>query len=95
MKKVQLSDFTAAPDDGVVVKSVNPNTARVGLKLGDVFVALDGYRVQTLEQYMLIRALTDDPHLTLIVWNRNKYVEIETSLPDRRFDCKIETYMGR
>ena len=92
MKKVAIGDFTAAPTDGVIVNSTNQNTERAGLKRGDIFVALDGYRVQTLEQYMLVRGLTDDPKINLIVWNGSKYVEVSVSLQQRRFNNDISTY---
>lgn len=95
MEKVQLSDFTDAPADGVSVNTTNANTNRANLKRGDVFVALDGWRVRNLEQYMWVRGMKKDPLITLIVWNGSKYVEISISLPDRRFGNDISTYQGR
>ncbi len=92
MRKVKLSDFTGPPKDGVVVRSTNANTDKAGLKIGDVFVALDGYRVQTVEQYMLVRGLTNDPKIVLILWDGAKYVEISTSVPGRRFGNNITTF---
>jgi S1-C subfamily serine protease len=92
MKKVAIGDFTAAPTEGVKVDTTNENTDRAGLKRGDVFVALDGYRVQNIKQYMLVRALTDDPKINLIVWNGTKYVEVAISLPNRMFNNDISNF---
>ena len=92
MKKVTIADFTAAPTEGVNVDTTNENTDRAGLKRGDVFVALDGYRVQNTKQYMLVRELTEDPKLNLFVWNGTKYVEVAISLPNRMFNNAISNF---
>lgn len=94
MEKVELSDFTDAPADGVLVKTTNANTQRANLKLGNVFVALDGWRVRTMEQYLWVRDLKKDSPLKLVVWNGAKYVEIIADTPGRRFGNEIETYTG-
>lgn len=94
MEKVVLSDFTDAPTEGVLVKTTNNETYRAALKLGDVFVALDGIRIRTKEQYHWARDLKKDDDLKLILWNGTKYVEITANPPGRRFNNEVATFNG-
>ena len=94
MKNAAIGDFTGSPADGVRVDSANENTEKAGIKVGDVVVALDGYRVQTLDQYMFVRSLTDNPKLSIILWNGTKFTEVNVNLAQRRFGNKMSTFKG-
>lgn len=87
-----LADFTAPPMDGCEFTSDSAPLREHGLKVGDVVVALDGFRVTSAEQFMTVRSLSNKLPMRLIYWNRSEYREIEVSPPDRRFQCEIGDY---
>lgn len=96
VEKATLASFNGAPKDGAVIMSTNTHTTRAHLKKGDVIVALDGYRVHSMEQYTWVRALAHhDVPLNLIVWNGSKYTDVKANPPKRRFECDMITYLGR
>jgi hypothetical protein len=74
LKKVALSDLQA-PANGVLV--TNPaNGQGWGLRVGDVVVALDGYRVENTSQYAFAKALSQEPKMRLFVQRGNGFVEL-------------------
>jgi hypothetical protein len=48
----------------------------MGLAVGDEVVALNGYRVETLWQYVIVRSITDRTNLHLIVRRGGEYREV-------------------
>jgi hypothetical protein len=92
MKTVALADFTGAPASGAVITTQSSLISQYGLKVGDVIVALDGYRVDTFGQYGFVRGMKADVPLQLILWDGTQYRELSASVPDRRFECGMETY---
>jgi tetratricopeptide (TPR) repeat protein len=87
LQRVSLSDFSGPPSDrsGVRVPQITEKLRRFGYKVGDVIVALDGYRVGNDDQYLCVRGFTDDPNMTLFVWRGGRYVEIKGLFKRRRF----------
>jgi hypothetical protein len=53
---------------------------RVGLRDGDLIVAVDGIRVQDFSQYACVLSLADAPRVRLNVWRDGAYVELEGRL---------------
>jgi len=93
LKPVTLADFKNAPTAGSEITSASEHTQRYGLKGGDVIVALDGSRVDTLEQYFLLRSLKkEDQPLQIIYWDGSSYRELSASVPERRFGCGMQSY---
>lgn len=92
MKNAALADFKDAPKTGAVVTSNTELTQQHGLKIGNVIVALDGYRVDTFGQYSFIRALKEEAPLQIILWDGSQYRELIASVPYRRFECQMSTY---
>ena len=93
LKAVTLADFKNAPTSGSEITSDTEHTQRYGLKGGNVIVAIDGSRVDTLEQYDLLRSLKkDDQPLQIIYWDGTSYHDLSASLPDRRFGCEMRSY---
>lgn len=90
--RVGLEDFTKAPKQGVLVKSHTESMDPFGLRPGNVIVALDGYRTDTLQQYLLIRKISEDPQMELIVWDGSAYRLAKGTLPKRRFGADMEDY---
>jgi hypothetical protein len=92
LPKVGLSDFKAPPEDGALLTSTSPKATDVGLKSGDVIVAVDGYRVRSTAQYLKVNEMTDSPKIQLIVWSNGGYHEIVAEVPGRHFDFVIRDY---
>lgn len=93
LRKVRPEDFSTPPDSGVVFMEDNPRSRRAGLTAGTVIVALDGYAVENLTQYFIIRQLDkDNPRMEMIIWNGTEYKPAAISLPNRRFGLDIQTY---
>lgn len=88
-----LADFKEAPSDGVEFTSSSQLLVRSGLKLGHIVVALDGHRVQTLEQYLLLRNMKADAPLELIIWDGSAYRQVTATVPNRKFGCDMDTYI--
>ncbi len=85
LEKKGLSDFQAAPPDGVLIAAGSDATREFGLSKGDVIVAVEGIRVHNYRQYVCAREFSPDLDMHLIVW-RGGYKEIEASPPDHAFD---------
>ena len=49
---------------------------RCGVREGDRFVVLDGYRVRNWEQYKCVRSFSDRPRMTAIVWRDGRFVRL-------------------
>lgn len=93
MTKVTLADFkTAAPRRGVLIDGTSPKMTPFGLREGMVIVAMNGIRTDTFTQYQLVRALTSEPLIRLIVWDGAAYRVSEGSLPGRRFGVDMKDY---
>ena len=99
--------FPAGPQEATLagLESANANkgcrlressevTRAIGLRQGDIILAIDGKRVENYEQYLMILSSTLDPH-TRLIWRRGKkFSETECMLPDRRLQVGIDA-VGR
>lgn len=96
VEKATLVDFTTAPEDGAVFTAANEYVGSAHLKKGNVVVVLNGCRIHTVNQLMWVRALAgvEEP-LRMVVWEGHKYIEVEASLPGRRFYDEMATYGRR
>lgn len=93
LKKVALADFKDEPASGTKITSASEHTQQYNLKTGDVIVALDGVRVDDLDQYFMVRAMKkDEEPVQIIYWDGTSYHELSASLPQRRFGCTMEPY---
>jgi hypothetical protein len=93
LEKVAFASFTTPPTDGVVYTSDSHFLQSASLQVGDVVVAMDGYRVRTSKQYDFIQGLSTDPHLDLVIWRQNHYLEVHASTPtDRKFQVEMQDY---
>lgn len=92
LEAAALADFTNPPEEGCVFTSNTETLRNSGLKAGDVVVALDGYRVGSAGQFMMIRSLTQELPMRIIYWDGTTYREIEASPPERRFGCDIDDF---
>lgn len=91
IQRVAMADFSAAPRKGVLINGDNRRLAELGLRAGMVIVALNGIRTDNFEQYDVVRALSSDPEMNLIVWD-GAYKTSEGQIPGRRFNVDMVDY---
>jgi hypothetical protein len=92
LQQVKMSDLSTAPRDGVALAGTSRVTQRLGLRVGDVLVAIDGYRISNTAQYYMVRAFRTDPIVSYIVWQTDHYVEVKGNVPQRRIIATIADY---
>lgn len=76
VQKVTLADFTGEPD-GAPLAAQTEQVQAWGLQRGHVVVALDGYRLRNHNQYGAIKGWSADPKMRLIVFDGQRYREVE------------------
>jgi hypothetical protein len=89
------ADNDTPPRDGVLINSDSDLLRRSGLNPGDIVVALDGFRVRNWAQYETVREFTSSPDIRLVVWRVNRYVPVEATVRDRRFQVEMINYRPR
>ncbi|HEY5792590.1 MAG TPA: hypothetical protein VIS74_04785 [Chthoniobacterales bacterium] len=94
-RKVLLKHFSSAPIRGVLISGSSQAMVPFGLRKGYVIVALNGYQTDTFDQYTAIRLLSDDPRMSLIVWDGSKYRVCEGDLPSRRFRVEMKDFAAK
>ncbi len=92
LKNVAFKDFKVAPKRGVLFNGYSPKMSPFGLQTNMVVVALNGYETETFAQYRVIRELSDDPKMDLIVWDGSGYRASSGKLHDRKFDVDMVDY---
>ncbi len=92
IESVGLENFTSAPQKGVLITEENPRLLQCGLEQGDIIVALDGRRVQTLPQYKFVNTLSDSPKMKLIVFRKGSYTLVKSKVSDREFGTDFRNW---
>jgi hypothetical protein len=95
LAEVNLDSFAGPPSDGMLISAVNDETRRWGLKLGDVVVAVHGYRVRDFHSYAVLRNIGGNDPLDLIIWRDNAYSALNASPPNARFGIDFSDYHAR
>jgi tetratricopeptide (TPR) repeat protein len=92
MKKVTLAALSGPPTTGIRFVETTDAMKAVGLSSDLVVIALDGYGVETEQQYAFVRSLSDSPVLHFIVWDGKSYRELDANCPGRRFGVHLQPY---
>jgi len=92
LPKADMSMFSAAPKRGVLVNGNSGSMKAFGLRNKNVIVALNGYRTDTFAQYSVVRDISYDTHLKMIVWNGKEYREMEGDVPRKKFGVDMVDY---
>jgi hypothetical protein len=82
----------AAPDRGVRFSSRTDYMEWLGLAPDAIVVALDGYRVENLRQYFLVRALKWEDDMTLVVYQGGAYQTFHAEPHGRRFGVDMKDH---
>jgi tetratricopeptide (TPR) repeat protein len=92
LKSVTVSSFSGPPTAGMQFSQTSDAMTQNGLSSDQVVVALDGYQVQSMAQYSMVRAMSDSPSMTFVVWDGHAYREIKANQPGRRFGVDMVDY---
>jgi len=83
-REVTVADFsTEKSEAGCRVMDSSSTLSAVGMRPGDVVVAIDGKRVENFEQYSMLMGWSLDPVVRLIYRRGKDYHEANCLLPDR------------
>jgi tetratricopeptide (TPR) repeat protein len=88
IKRVERRDVAGDPRLGISLVEVGERGRSVGLRNNDIIVAVDGIQVENDKQYRVARAAVDSPRMTLLVWRKGQYLDVETPL---RLDWPLHT----
>lgn len=93
LEKVSLASFGKAPPSrGVRFSKSNADLRKNGLSANDIVVSIDGFRVETRDQYFPLRGLSDSADMNFVIWDGQAYSEIKAHQPGRRFYVDVLTY---
>jgi tetratricopeptide (TPR) repeat protein len=56
--------------------SMTEKLRRLGIRSGDLVVALEGIRIRNADQYLAVRSWSDDPKMRVVVWRNGRYEEV-------------------
>jgi hypothetical protein len=89
-REVTLADFATVKNPaGCRVMDSSSTLRAVGMRPGDVIVAVDGKRVEDYPQYTLLMGWRLDPSVRLIYGRGGVYQEISCLLPDRLLQVEL------
>lgn len=85
LKEVTLSELeTGQSLKGARLENQSTTTTTLGMRGGDVILAIDGKRVETFRQYVMLMSSTLEPRTRIIYRRGKKLKELDCLLPDRR-----------
>ena len=92
LREVTAADFDPAVRiQGARIDENSVTVLTIGLRAGDVVVAVDGKRVETFEQYLLLMSIKLDPRTRIIYQRGKKIGEIDCQVPDLRLDANMSS----
>lgn len=84
--------LTGVPQTGVFVNKDSAYSRNAGIRAGDIVVGLEGFRVDTFEQYQAINLFKDDPLVKLTISRGGQLVKVEAKSPSRLFGTELQTH---
>lgn len=85
------TSMPAAPKSGVFVEKDSALSRKAGMRAGDIIVGLEGWRVDSRDQYHTINGFIENEHMKLTIW-RGSLIRIEADVPGRLFGTTIQTH---
>jgi hypothetical protein len=82
----------AKPTSGVVFMSDNILVKEAGLLIGDIVVGLEGWRVDSFDQYRTVNAFFEREEMKLTVWRGGRLLPITVTAPKRLMGVEFRTY---
>ena len=92
LQKFDAIQATAPPRHGLVLQDDSAYLRHRGIARDAILVALDGFNVENLEQYSLIRAFEWADGMRLMVYQGGKYTTITSDFHNRSLGVNLITY---
>ena len=89
MSKLDPASLKNAPSQGMVLGTMGPKAAKIGLRIGDVLVAINGTPIGNMDQYYFMIDSATDSHIRFTAWNGHIYVTATADLPDHRLGVDL------
>ena len=86
------TSMPGVPPTGVFVYKDSAYLRDAGLRAGDIIVGVDGWRVDTEEQYWTIIDIKDDPTVRFTLSRGGQLVTVEATSPTRLFGGELQTH---
>ncbi len=90
--RVDAAQETSPPRKGVRLPKATHEMASAGIDQRAIVVAVDGFRVENMTQFGIIRAMTPDGPVALVVYQKGAYETRALNLVDRSFGVELEDY---
>jgi tetratricopeptide (TPR) repeat protein len=89
MPALDPASLKNAPAHGVVLRTTGPNAAKIGLRIGDVIVAINSTPITNMDQYYFVIDSATDSHIRFTAWNGRSYITASADLPDHRLGVDL------
>lgn len=89
MPGIDLRSLTSTPPHGMVLRTISPKAKAIGLRIGDVIVAINGTRITNMNQYLMVIDSAPDSHIRFTAWNGHGYITAAADLPDHRLGVDL------
>jgi hypothetical protein len=89
MPRLDPQSLTGRPPHGIVLRTSSPKAAAIGLKAGDVIVAINDTRITNMDQYFFVIDSAPDSHIRFTAWNGHTYITSAGDLPDHRLGVDL------
>jgi S1-C subfamily serine protease len=80
---------------GVTFHTFGDRAAAAGLRRTDVIVAVDGWRVRNVSQYLAASRFVHDEKMTFLVWRDGRYQDLSARVPERSMGTRLKDYRVR
>ena len=87
LEHVAADSLSGAPERGLYVTAPSWWAEKAGFRKGDIIVALDGVRVSSTSQSVVLYERSFDAPLRYTVWRKDRYVDVEG--PFRQFYYRV------
>jgi hypothetical protein len=94
LEKLERASLSGRPEDGVMVLTATDQAMAAGLRQGDIIVGVNGHRVRSRRQYLLVLEFTNEPDFLLDVFRHPAYVQIPARTPDHSLGFSMRTHGG-
>ena len=85
------TSMPSAPGTGVFVYADSERSRKAGMRAGDIIVGLEGFRVDSVEQYRAINRFFEHTRVKLTFW-RGSLIKVDAETPNRLFGTDIRTH---
>ena len=86
------ASMSGVPNDGVLITSSSKTTESLGMRQGEVIVAINGVRIHNKGQYFYKMDTSHSAKVDFIVWSRRSYRAVTGDLPNHRLGVNIDNY---